>query len=183
MEQTAEDIYNAIAQAFARGESAYGEALSIRDHMLQSAFLAEQDGASDRLVVATLLHDYGYLMDHSVSMLENFEHEHLGADLISRWFDIDIVNAVRFHVDAKRYLCATESDYINHLSDASQATLRAQGGPMAPDEVDEFKKNRGYDMALEVRRYDDLGKDPASFIPDLEHYRPKILACLKTDLR
>src|SRR5262245_49507602 len=42
--------------------SYYGEPLTIAAHSLQSARLAEESGADDRIVVAALLHDVGHLL-------------------------------------------------------------------------------------------------------------------------
>ena len=45
-----------------RGGSLYGgEGVTQLEHGLQAAFLAEEEGASDELVVASLLHDVGHL--------------------------------------------------------------------------------------------------------------------------
>ncbi len=41
-------------------ESYLGEPVTIAEHMLQSAWLAERDNASDELVAAALLHDIGH---------------------------------------------------------------------------------------------------------------------------
>ena len=39
-----------------------GEAVSIYEHLLQAAYLAEKDNAEDNLIAAALLHDYGDLI-------------------------------------------------------------------------------------------------------------------------
>ena len=53
-----------IERAFAkRGADSYGEHVSQLDHALQCAWLAEEDGASDSLIAAALLHDYGHLFE------------------------------------------------------------------------------------------------------------------------
>lgn len=44
-----------------RGAESYlGEAVSLAEHMLQGAWLAEQEKAPDELVLAALLHDIGH---------------------------------------------------------------------------------------------------------------------------
>ena len=46
-----------------RGESLYGgELISQRDHALQAATLAENEGATCELITAALLHDIGHLL-------------------------------------------------------------------------------------------------------------------------
>ena len=40
-----------------------GEGVTQLEHALQGAYLAEQEGASDALITATLLHDLGLLLN------------------------------------------------------------------------------------------------------------------------
>jgi predicted HD phosphohydrolase len=48
-----------IFAAFSRYGDRYGETVTQRQHALQSADLAQRDGARPSLMVAALLHDYG----------------------------------------------------------------------------------------------------------------------------
>src|SRR5262245_9001199 len=88
-----------------RGHAAYlGEAISVRDHLLQAAHLAVMDGAPDALIAAALLHDIGHLLGSDDNPAErNIDgiHEQTGADWLSRYFGPDISEPVRFHVVAK----------------------------------------------------------------------------------
>ena len=56
-----EGIVEFIADIFERrgAESYLGEPVTVSEHMLQSAWLAEQENAEDELVAAALLHDIG----------------------------------------------------------------------------------------------------------------------------
>ena len=172
-----EEIVNAFSTC---GHLDYGENISMQEHMLQAACLADKDGAGDRLIVATLLHDYGHLIcnmpNNTFSEGKDNFHEDVGADAIRAWFDDDIVNAVGLHVAAKRYLCAANVDYFDKLSEASKVTLAIQGGPMSDAEMWKFRERTGYKMAIRVRTYDDRGKSPDMERPDLEYYLPKIRA-------
>ena len=178
-----DSIVKEIRDAFAtNGHLDHGENISMQEHMLQAAWLAEQDGADERVVVATLLHDYGHLVcdlprDTLVDGYDN-HHESLGADALSNWFEEDIVNAVRLHVAAKRYLCGSNPGYRDELSDASKTTLEIQGGPMTGDELFAFRNLPGHDMAVQVRVYDDRGKINGMERPELDHYVPMIRRCL-----
>ena len=182
-ETEADRIVGEIAAAFEScGHLDYGETVNMREHMLQAAWLAEKDGVDDRLIVASLLHDYGHLVcnmpnDTFEAGIDNY-HEEVGANALAAWFEEDIVNAVRLHVDAKRYLCAVNPKYLDKLSAASRVTLEVQGGPMQDDERQRFEQQSGYKLAIRVRIYDDLAKAPTSDRPDLEHYFPAIRACL-----
>jgi predicted HD phosphohydrolase len=82
-------------------------------------------------------------------------------------------------VEAKRYLCATDAEYLAGLSEASRLSLSLQGGPMSPEEAAEFEKHPFFDAAIRLRTCDDLGKDPDLEIPGLEHYKTRIEALAK----
>jgi predicted HD phosphohydrolase len=71
-----------------------------------------------------------------------------------------VVEPVRLHVAAKRYLCAVDPTYADLLSPASSYTMGVQGGPMSASEVGEFATLPHAEDAVALRRWDDLGKDP-----------------------
>ena len=180
---TSDEIIDQILDAFATcGHLDYGEDISMREHMLQTACLAENAGEDNRVVVAALLHDYGHLICNMPN--NTFEqgrdncHESIGAAALAEWFDDDIVDAVRLHVEAKRYLCAAEPAYEEKLSRASVTTLAVQGGPMNQREVRRFQQEKGHETAVRIRKYDDRGKVPGMQRPGLEEYIPRIRACL-----
>ena len=178
------NVVDEICQLFAtRGHEAYvGEPVSQLEHALQAAYHAEQSGASNALVVAALLHDIGHLIhrlpddaaDHGIDT----RHENLGQAWLARYFDSDVTEAIRLHVAAKRYLCATDADYLGQLSPASIQSLQLQGGPFSPSEIDEFRRNPWYRESVELRRWDDLAKVPGMNVPGLDHYRERIGASL-----
>jgi len=151
--------------------------------MLQSAAVAQSQGAPDAVVVAALLHDIGYFLypesETSVHEGRNTEHEALGAAWLSRHFGSDVTAPVALHVEAKRYLCAIEPGYFEQLSDASRASLIVQGGIMREGEVAAFAKEPECQAAVILRRADDLGKDPTMRTPPLEHFRALMTASLK----
>jgi phosphonate degradation associated HDIG domain protein len=163
-----------------RGGERYGERVTQLDHALQCAALARSDGASDALVAAALLHDFGHLIDDRGHMAKrqgmDDAHEAVGADALSAWFGPDVTQPVALHVAAKRYLCTVEPVYLQTLSPASQLSLRLQGGPLAPREADAFKALPFADDAVRLRRWDDWGKAlAADALPSLESYRETLL--------
>jgi len=143
-------------------ESYLGEPVTMAEHMLQSALLAERDDASDELVVAALLHDIGhYASDfgaYSPEDKKDRHHEDAGAAALEPFFPPVITECVRMHVAAKRYLCATDPEYFDRLSPASVHSLSLQGGPMNEDEIAAFEANPFHREAVRVRIWDDGGK-------------------------
>jgi phosphonate degradation associated HDIG domain protein len=166
-----------------KGNGAYfGEAVTETEHALQSAHLAEQSGATPELIAAALLHDVGHLLhglpDDVAERGIDGRHEEGGAAWLRRHFGPAVVDPVRLHVAAKRYLCAVEPEYSAGLSGASQRSLRLQGGPMSPEEVCRFELEPWLGSAVAVRRWDDRAKAPGLVVPGLEHYRPCLEAVL-----
>ncbi|MHB1423969.1 MAG: phosphonate degradation HD-domain oxygenase [Gemmataceae bacterium] len=160
----------------------FGETVTETEHALQCAHLAEQSGAAHALIAAALLHDVGHLL-HSLpeDVAErgiDARHEEEGAVWLQRYFGPEVVDPVRLHVAAKRYLCAVELDYHSGLSEASRRSLQLQGGAMSSKEIDCFEQETWFPSAVAVRRWDDRAKVPGLVVPALEHYR----TCLETVL-
>lgn len=175
-----EAVFEMILERFARnGDRHYGENVTELEHALQTAAAAEFMKAGDDVIVACLLHDYGHLLhdlgediaDHGVDA----RHEDLGAEVLRNYFPDEIVEPVRMHVDAKRYLCAVDEIYAAGLSAASKLSLELQGGPMSPSEVAEFEQHPHFQAAILLRRCDDAGKVPGSPTRQLEEYREKVI--------
>ena len=173
----ATNIVDYIADVFERrgAESYLGEKVSMAQHMLQAAQQAERSQADPELIVAALLHDIGHfsneIPDNVLMKGSNNYHEEAGANFLADYFPLSVTEPIRQHVAAKRYLCATDPEYLSRLSEASVYTLKVQGGPMNPDEVAEFEKSPYLDSCIKVRVWDDAGKDPDKSHPDFSHYR------------
>ena len=158
-----------------RGHEMYfGEEVSILEHSLQAAYLAEEAGASRELILAALLHDVGHLLHNlGENAAENgidTRHEIAGEAWIRTHFDHRVSEPVRLHVDAKRYLCFADRAYLAQLSAASVRSLRLQGGPFAESEARNFEKNPYFRDAVALRRWDDAAKIPGLPVPDLDRY-------------
>lgn len=177
---TPETIVAFIGDIFERrgAESYLGEKVSMSQHMLQAAQLAEEAGASETVVVAALLHDIGHYTnefpDNALAQGTDNLHEEAGARVLAPFFPALVTDCIRHHVAAKRYLCATDPDYFAQLSEASVHTLGLQGGPMRQSEVRAFATEPNLDAILQVRVWDDQGKDPEVTTPDFNHYAPMI---------
>jgi phosphonate degradation associated HDIG domain protein len=181
---TTDDPVTKIARLFhERGGSEYGgEAVTQLEHALQAAMLAEDEGAGPALVAAALLHDVGHLLhdlpDDAPDRDIDDHHEALAARWLAKRFGPDVVEPVRLHVPAKRYLCATESGYLEALSPPSLQSLRLQGGPMTPDEALRFESSPHFESALRLRRWDEAAKVPGLPTPGLEHFLERVRGSL-----
>jgi gamma-butyrobetaine dioxygenase len=176
-EQRDNDVVERILDLFAdRGAREYmGEAVSMAQHMEQTAACAVADGAPSNLVVAALLHDIGHFIgEHPIEALENGvdnRHEHAAADYLRQHFPPAVTEPIRLHVAAKRYLCATDAEYLVRLSPASVDSLAVQGGPMNAAEIEGFESNPYHREAVRLRRYDDDGKVAGLTIKPVSGYR------------
>lgn len=146
-----------------RGDEEYlGEPVTMAQHMLQGAHLAEMANESEATIVAALLHDIGHFTSEfgmfSMQDTEDRFHESAGASVLEPFFPALVTDCVRYHVDAKRYLCATDPTYLDQLSEASLHSLNLQGGPMSADEVRTFERIPNLASIVSVRKYDDAGK-------------------------
>lgn len=177
-----------IGDIFARrgAESYLGEQVTMSQHMLQAARLAEQASADEITIVAALLHDIGHYTNEfpedALAQGTDNLHEEAGARVLTPFFPTAVTDCILHHVAAKRYLCATDPTYFSQLSDASVHTLNLQGGPMNQDEVAAFEKEPNLGAIVQVRIWDDQGKDPAITTPGFDHYAPMI-ARVATDFQ
>src|SRR5262245_31083617 len=178
------NIVDQIFEAFRLyGHQSYGERVSMQEHMLQSAYFAEQAAAPPLLIAAALLHDYGHLIhdlpediaDQGIDAV----HEQVGADYLAQYFIPAVTEPGRLHVAAKRYLCAVDPDYFATLTPASVQSLELQGGPFNEAQIKEFETSPYFKEAVQLRRYDEMGKIPDFQTPDLEHFRPYLIAGLR----
>jgi gamma-butyrobetaine dioxygenase len=153
-----------------------GEPVTQAEHMRQSAWLAEESGAPDHLVAAALLHDVGHFCGdvRAAALMSGTDnaHQESGAAWLSQWFGPEVTEPVRLHVDAKRYLCATEPAYLAALSPASIYTLGVQGGQMSAAEAHLFAALAHAGDAVALRRLDDQAKVPGAPAPSLAHFFP-----------
>lgn len=181
----AKNVVAHIGDIFERrgGEAYLGEAVTMAEHMLQAAHLAEQEGADEALVAAALLHDIGNFTGDlgCFTMADRFDrrHEEAGADFLAQFFPQMVHDSVRWHVAAKRYLCATEPDYYACLSGASRHSLQLQGGPMSAQEAAAFAAEPHLSGILRMRRWDDAAKVPGRQTPAFRHYVPLLERLVK----
>lgn len=157
------------------GAARYGmEAIDQERHAMQCALLAEQAGASDALVAAALLHDMGHLLAGHLpasAVGKDDLHEYRALPFLRGAFPDAVLEPIRLHVEAKRYLCAAEPAYWDGLSAASRHSLALQGGVLGADEAASFIGQPFARDAVQLRRWDDLAKSPTRETPGWDHWR------------
>lgn len=175
---THDNIVDFLGDIFTRrgNEEYLGEPVTMAQHMLQGAMLAEQANEDEVVVAAALLHDIGHFTSEfgsfSMQDTEDKWHEVAGAKLLEPFFPPLLIDCIRYHVAAKRYLCAVNPDFFNQLSEASVHSLKLQGGKMSEDEIAQFSANDNLEAIVRVRLYDDAGKDPELVTREFEEYTP-----------
>ena len=159
------EIINEIEAIYSRwGANKYDEQVSQIEHAVQCAEFARLANSDDELIVATLLHDIGHLLElerreGNAILTENDEHESSGAAYLARHFSSAVTAPIALHVEAKRFLCTTEETYFAKLSPGSVRSLEMQGGKMSAEEVERFAKHPARENAVALRRWDELGKE------------------------
>jgi len=177
---TPDTIVAFLAGIFERrgGEEYLGEPVTMAEHMLQGATMAEANGLDEAIIVAALLHDIGHFTSEfgmfTMDDEEDRLHEEAGAAALGRFFPTIVTDCVRYHVAAKRYLCATKPEYFDRLSDASVHSLNLQGGPMSAAEIAEFERNPNLREIIQVRYLDDAGKRADMRTPPFAHFAPMV---------
>ena len=150
-----------------------GEPVDQLEHALQCAALAAAEAGDDAFTVAALLHDIARA-PAVAGIPYDGPREHHG-ETAARWLTPRVGARIAWlaeqHVPAKRYLVATDSSYRDGLTEVSTRTLAAQGGPMSADEVRAFRAQPDWELAVRLRRIDDLGKVPGAEVPGIDSYR------------
>lgn len=179
--RTVDEIFDILTR---RGGKRYGgEPLTQLEHALQSATLAEAAGAPPSLIVASLLHDIGHLVhdlgrDAAMRGIDD-KHENRAVSVLAECFDERVTEPIRLHVEAKRYLCATDSNYFGLLSLDSVTSLKVQGGPHSVEEARAFSRQPHAEDAARLRRWDEGAKIKGHTTPDLEHFRPFVESLIR----
>jgi predicted HD phosphohydrolase len=156
-----------------------GEGLTMSEHMIQTAMLAEKNKCSGDLICSSLLHDYGHFVledpNQLVSDHIDGNHEKIGANYLKEYFSNEIIEPILFHVDAKKYL-ARNKKYFDDLSEASKISLKLQGGIMSDNEAKKFEKNKNYKNAIKLRSFDEGAKKQNIKIKNIKDYKELLIS-------
>ncbi|MET0517711.1 MAG: phosphohydrolase [Burkholderiaceae bacterium] len=142
-----------------------GEGVTQWQHGWQCGQLALRAQATPALQAAAWLHDIGHLLDGDAGTPtlrgHDDRHEARAAAWLAPLFGAAVARPVALHVQAKRYLVATQANYAARLSADSQRSLVLQGGPMPAAEAATWRRQPHADDALRLRAWDDRAKEPA----------------------
>ena len=169
------NVVEKIIHNFKNNKSLYiGEKVTMSEHMIQSAMLAEQKKSSASLICSSLLHDYGHFIiddpDKLVNIGEDGRHEEIGYLYLKKFFRKNVVEPIKNHVKAKRYL-ARNKKYYQILSSASIVSLNLQGGIMTDIEAKKFEKEKFFEDSIKLRKFDEAAKKTNIKIKNIDEYK------------
>ena len=155
-------IIDKIISNFKNNKSLYiGEKVTMSEHMIQTAMLAEKAKCNEDLICSSLLHDYGHFIlenpDELVKLNVDGQHEDIGYEYLKSFFKKEIVEPIKYHVLAKRYL-AKDKNYFNRLSEASKISLKLQGGVLNQEECAKFEAQEYFIPSVLLRKFDEAAK-------------------------
>ena len=169
------NIVEKIISNFINNKSLYiGEKVTMTEHMIQSAMLAEKNKSSSSLICASLLHDYGHFIldnpDKLVNQKEDGKHEDVAYRYLKKYFKKNVVEPIKIHVKAKRYLVRNQK-YYRILSQASKVSLHLQGGVMNDEESEKFEREKFFDDAIKLRKFDEAAKKIGIKMKNINNYK------------
>ena len=155
-------VVDKIISNFINNKSLYiGEKVTMSEHMIQTAMLAEKAKCSYDLICSSLLHDYGHFIlenpEDLVKLNVDGQHENIGYEYLKSFFKKEILEPIKYHVLAKRYL-ANDKKYFDLLSEASKTSLKLQGGVLSDDECRKFENQEYFKHSILLRKFDEAAK-------------------------
>ena len=146
-----------------------GVAVTQLDHALQTAAALRHDHPDDiELAVAGLVHDLGQLLPGA----RDETHAHDGGAAVRGVLGERVAGIVALHVEAKRYLVATDGNYQARLTEDSVVSLGRQGGVLEPGQASAFLALPWAADAVTLRRADDGAKVLGLEVAGLEEWVP-----------
>ena len=176
------NIIDQIISSYSNNKSLYiGEKVTITEHMIQTAMLAEKNNCSSNIICSSLLHDYGHFIlenpDYLINEGKDGKHEKVGYKFLKKYFIKDVVEPIKLHVKAKRYL-ARDKNYYQILSKASKVSLKLQGGIMNDAEAKEFRNCKFFKSSIQLRKFDEIAKKIKKKIKPINEYKNLLISKL-----
>jgi predicted HD phosphohydrolase len=163
-------VRNHIVDSYRQAASIrYGQsAVTELEHSLQCAELADQAGADEELVIACMLHDVARSAVPQEQVSDTLQsadvapdaknHGEAAAELMKDMLPERSLFCIRYHAEAKQYLCQVNPAYRDRLADASIQTLAVQSDSTSREKLDTLANHRFWKDALRVRTWDDGAK-------------------------
>ena len=175
-------VVDKIISNFLNNKSLYiGEKVTMSEHMIQTAMLAEKAKCNDDLICSCLLHDYGHFIlenpDELVKLNVDGQHENIGYEYLKSFFKKEILEPIKYHVLAKRYL-ANDKKYFNLLSEASKTSLKLQGGALNPEECNKFEAQEYFKPSILLRKFDESAKKTYIKMKSIHDYKKLLISKL-----
>ena len=175
-------IIDQITSNFLSNTSLYiGEKVTMSEHMIQTAMIAEEKNSSSNLICSSLLHDYGHFIlenpDDLVKKNKDGKHEDIGYEFLKNYFSRDVLGPIKYHVKAKKYL-ARDKKYYSLLSQASKISLKMQGGVMSNAESKKFETNEFFENSIKLRKFDEMAKKSGLKIKSINEYKNLLISKL-----
>ena len=169
-ELTVDELVDLLA-AGAGATLSPGATVSQLGHALQTAALLEHEHPGDTaLALAGLVHDIGHLLPG----VGDRAHAAAGAGAVRTSLGDAVARLVGLHIEAKRYLAATDEGYGGALAPDSSLSLTRQGGPMSVAEAAVFTAQPLAMRAVVLRRADDRAKDERAVVRRLSEWVPRL---------
>ena len=168
-------VIEKIIANFINNKSLYiGEHVTMSEHMIQTAMLAEKSKCDDNLICSSLLHDYGHFIlenpDELVKLNIDGQHENIGYEYLKSFFKKEVVDPIKYHVLAKRYL-ANDEKYFSLLSEASITSLELQGGVLNSEECAKFEAQEYFKPSILLRKFDEAAKKTGIKMKSIHEYQ------------
>jgi len=175
-------VIEKIIANFINNKSLYiGEHVTMSEHMIQTAMLAEKSKCDDNLICSSLLHDYGHFIlenpDELVKHNVDGQHENIGYEYLKIFFKKEVVEPIKYHVLAKRYL-ARDKNYFNKLSEASKKSLKLQGGVLNEGECTKFESQKYFKSSILLRKFDEAAKETNVKMKSIHDYQKLLISKL-----
>ena len=176
------NIIEQITSNFLSNKSLYlGEKVTMSEHMIQTAMIAEEKNSSSDLICSSLLHDYGHFIlenpNDLVKKNKDGRHEDIGYEFLKKYFSKNVLGPIKYHVKAKRYL-SRERKYYSLLSQASKISLKMQGGVMSNEESKKFETNQFFKSSIKLRKFDEMAKKSGLKIKSISEYKNLLISKL-----
>ncbi len=157
------------------GDQPYGGTpVTQAEHARQTAALALAENAAPSLVTAALLHDLGHLIIQHPDVVRvdgaDYKHQYFVLPFLRDLFGPDVLEPIRLHVEAHRYLCYLEPDYLGPRNSAARRALDLAGGVFDAAQASEFAAIPWAPEAIRLRRWDDQACQAAAEPPPLSYF-------------